>query len=83
MLCRIFSSGCPLRSNIANMKAGSIATIMIIAAALRGRTFFNRKNSGTPIRMPIPKQTTWRLVRLKRNLVLLIKMIFHTIDISI
>ena len=40
-----------------------------IAAALLERLCRSRKNSGTPTAAPLPKQTSCRLVKLKRTLV--------------
>ena len=60
--------GCPCRSNIANMKNGSMITIMSVAAMLTPMDSLVRKNKGTPTSAPRPKQITCRLVRFKMNL---------------
>ena len=65
----IFSSGRPFFSYKAKRKNGSMTTIMQIAAALLERLCRSRKNSGTPTAAPLPKQTSCRLVKLKRTLV--------------
>lgn len=43
---------------MANMKKGSMTAIMSRVAMLAPRTFFVRKNSGTPASAPRPKQNT-------------------------
>ena len=43
--------------------------IMQIAAPLTAIWVFKRKNSGTPINAPLPKQMSCRFVRLKRTFV--------------
>ena len=43
--------------------------IMHIAAALFPIGTLSRKNSGTPMSAPLPKQISWRLVRLNATLV--------------
>ena len=55
---------------MASKKNGIMTTIISSAAALEEIAPRRRKNSGTPTRMPQPKQTTCRLVKLKMNLVL-------------
>ena len=70
MLRRIFSNGWPFRSYMASRKNGSITRIMQIAAALTLRRAFSRKNSGTPMAAPEPKQTSCLFVRLNNTFVL-------------
>ena len=67
---RYFSSGRPVRSYNANRKNGIMTTIMQMAADEFPSGPLSRKNSGTPTSAPPPKQTSWRFVRLNRNLVL-------------
>ncbi len=62
------SSGCPLRSYIASRNAGSMTTIIVIAAALVPMGLRSRKKSGTPISAPPPKHRSCRFVRLNSTL---------------
>ena len=62
------SSGWPLRSYMARRNAGSMTTIIIIAAVLTPVTPLSKKKSGTPISAPPPKQMSCRFVRLKKHL---------------
>ena len=58
------SKGWPFFSYIPMRKAGSITTIISMAAGLVPRGFRNRKNSGTPTSAPQPKQMSCLFVRL-------------------
>ena len=58
------SKGWPFFSYIPIRNAGSITTIISMAAVLVPRGFRSRKNSGTPTRAPQPKQISCRFVRL-------------------
>lgn len=68
---RIFSRGCPFFSYSANRKNGIITAIISAMRRLLGSLPLVRKYSGIPIAAPLPKQTIWRLVRPKANLVLI------------
>ena len=62
------SSGWPLRSYMARRNAGSITTIITIAAALTPMGRLSKKKSGTPMSAPQPKQMSCRFVRLNSTL---------------
>ncbi len=64
-----FSRGWPFFSYTPRRKKGSITSIMHMAAVLLPRGRRRRKNSGTPISAPAPKQISWRLVRLNMTFV--------------
>ena len=49
---------------MASKKKGSITTIMHMAAVLVPAGPFSKKNSGTPMSAPLPKQNNCLLVRL-------------------
>lgn len=69
--CRTtFSSGWPLRSYIARKKNGSMVSTITRAAVLVPRLPRHKKNSGTPMSAPLPKQISCRFVRLKATFVL-------------
>ena len=55
---------------MASRKKGSITAIMHMAAVLVPAGPFKRKNSGTPMSAPLPKQMSCRRVRLNATLVL-------------
>ena len=57
---------------MANRKKGSITTIMHMAAVLVPTGPLSKKNSGTPMSAPPPKQTSCRLVKLNATLVLIL-----------
>ena len=57
--------GWPLRSYIARKKKGSMTSIISRAAVLVPRLPRHKKNSGTPVSAPPPKQINCRLVKLK------------------
>ena len=68
--CRTtFSSGWPLRSYIARKKNGSMVSTITRAAVLVPRLPRRKKNSGTPMSAPLPKQISCRFVRLKATFV--------------
>ena len=62
------SSGCPLRSYTPSRNAGSITTIIVIAAVLVPMGFRSKKKSGTPISAPQPKHMSCRFVSLSSTL---------------
>ena len=62
------SSGWPLRSYMARRNAGSMTTIIAMAAALTLPCRLSKKKSGTPRSAPPPKQMSCRFVRLKSTL---------------
>ena len=68
--CAMTSSGCPFRSYMARKNRGIIITIITTVAALTPMGFLSRKNDGTPSSAALPKQTSCRLVRLNRSLLL-------------
>jgi len=65
---RMISSGWPFFSYIAMRNAGSITTIITIAAALTPMGFRSKKKSGAPMSAPQPKQMSCRFVRLNSTL---------------
>lgn len=69
MLRRIFSSGSPFFSYMASKKNGTITRIMLMDAALTLTLLRIKKKSGTPTRMPLPKQISCLLVRLSMTFV--------------
>ena len=69
MFATTFSRGCPFFSYIPSRKNGSMTSIMHIAAVLLPIGTRSRKNSGTPMSAPPPKQISCRLVRLNATLV--------------
>ena len=64
-----FSKGRPFFSYRAIRKKGSMRTIVHMDAALLPRKFFRKKNAGTPISAPAPKQINFRFVKLNSTLV--------------
>ncbi len=62
------SRGWPLRSYIASRNAGSMTTIIAIAAVLVLTERLSKKKSGTPRSAPPPKQTSCLFVRFIRTL---------------
>ncbi len=63
-----FSMGWPLRSYMARKKKGSMTSIISSAAVLVPRPVRHKKNSGTPMSAPLPKQMSCRFVRLNATL---------------
>ena len=78
-----FSIGWPFFSYIARRKAGTMASIMTMAAVLTPIRLRRRKNSGTPMAAPAEKQMSWRFVRLKRTFVLILDRSFGTVTYAI
>ena len=66
---RIFSAGCPSRSNIAIKKKGDISPIIKSIAAELPIGPRVKKYTGRPIAPAMLKQTNWRRVRPKATLV--------------
>ena len=60
-----------------------MASIMTMAAVLTPMRLRRRKNRGTPIAAPAEKQISWRFVRLKRTLVLILDRSFGTVTYAI
>ena len=73
------SSGWPLRSYMARRNAGSITTIITIAAALTPMGFRSKKKSGAPMSAPQPKQMSCRFVRLNSTLLFTLVKSFGTL----
>ena len=73
------SSGCPFRSYIANRNAGSMMTIIVIAAALVPMGLRSKKKSGTPMSAPPPKHKSCRFVRLNSTLLFTLVRSFGTV----
>ena len=63
MLRSIFSSGWPFFSYIASRKNGSMRMTMHMAAVLVPTGPLSKKNSGTPMSAPPPKQTSCLVVQ--------------------
>ena len=55
-----------------------MTSIMHMAATLLPAGPRSKKKSGTPMSAPLPKQTSWRLVRLKAIFVLILDKSFGT-----
>ena len=70
MFRTIFSRDCPFFSYIAKSINGSRTIIIMMDAALVFITLLHRKNRGTAIAAPEPKQMSWRFVRLNMTFVL-------------
>ena len=69
MICfSMTSKGWPFFSYIPSRNAGSMTSIISMAAGLVPRGFRSKKNSGTPTRAPQPKQMSCRFVRLNSTL---------------
>ena len=73
-----FSIGWPFFSYIARRKKGSMTRIMLREAELLPRGFCRKKNSGTPISAPHPKQINCLLVRLNITFVFTLVKSFGT-----
>ena len=67
---RITSRGWPFFSYMAIKNAGSMTSIITIAAELFPRGFLSKKKSGTPMSAPHPKHSNCRLVRFRSILLL-------------